>query len=106
MELDDLISREALKKSLQARHDNGDDEFDKGYNIGIKSAIDLIDNAPTVERPQGEWARHDEWVGGEYVGGFYHIDCPCIDLESAFYSKWRTNFCPNCGASMKKGGAK
>ena len=54
-------------------------------------------------RPQGEWARHDEWVGGEYVGGFYHVGCPCIDLETAYYSKWRTHFCPNCGVSMKGG---
>ena len=46
---DQLISREALKKKLQARHDNGEEDFDKGYNIGIETAIDLIDNAPTVE---------------------------------------------------------
>jgi len=54
------------------------------------------------ERPQGEWARHDEWRNGEYIGGFYHIDCPCIDLETALYSRWETNFCPNCGAEMKR----
>ena len=53
-------------------------------------------------RSQGEWARHDEWVGGEYVGGFYHVNCPC---EDGYYSKWRTNFCPNCGHPMMKGGA-
>ena len=51
------------------------------------------------ERPQGEWARHDEWVNGEYIGGFYHINCPCDD---GYYSKWRTNFCPNCGLPMNK----
>ena len=45
----DLISREALKKKLQARHDNGEEDFDKGYNIGIETAIDLINNAPSIE---------------------------------------------------------
>lgn len=45
----DLISREALKKKLQARHDNGEEDFDKGYNIGIETAIELLDNATTVE---------------------------------------------------------
>lgn len=45
----DLISREALKKKLQARHDNGNEDFDKGYNIGLGTAIDLIDSAPAVE---------------------------------------------------------
>ena len=45
----DLISREALKKKLQARYYNGEEDFDKGYNIGIETAIELVDNAPTVE---------------------------------------------------------
>ena len=54
------------------------------------------------QRPQGEWARHDEWRDGEYIGGFYHVNCPC---EDGYYSKWRTNFCPNCGLPMQKGGA-
>ena len=69
----------------------------------IEKVFQIIDKTPTInpERPHGEWARHDEWVGGEYVGGFYHVNCPCIDLETAFYSKWRTNFCPNCGADMR-----
>ena len=52
-----------------------------------------------IQRTTGEWARHDEWVGGEYVGGFYHVNCPC---EDGYYSKWRTNFCPNCGQPMMK----
>ena len=52
--------------------------------------------------PQGEWKRHDEWRTGEYIGGFYHVNCPC---EDGYYSKWETNFCPNCGLPMKKGGA-
>lgn len=52
------------------------------------------------ERPQGRWARHDEWRNGEYIGGFYHINCPCVD---GYYSKWEYNFCPNCGAKMLKG---
>lgn len=49
------------------------------------------------QRPQGEWKRHDEWINGEYIGGFYHVNCPC---EDGYYSKWETNFCPNCGADM------
>lgn len=46
----DLISREALKEALKSKVDlNQDDPFDRGYNIGIEAAIDLLDNAPTVE---------------------------------------------------------
>lgn len=49
-----LIDANKLKEKLQARRDNGDDDFDKGYNIGLDTAIDLIDSAPTVELYQGE----------------------------------------------------
>lgn len=56
------------------------------------------------ERPQGEWARYDEWVNGEYTGGFYHVNCPVIEEGYALYSRWETRFCPNCGAPMLKGG--
>lgn len=52
----DLISREALRKKLQARYDNGEEDFDRGFNLGIAAAIELLDSAPTVERPQGELA--------------------------------------------------
>ena len=58
-----------------------------------------VSNAPTVpERQKGEWKRHDEWVHGIYVGGFYHVNCP---NENGYYSKWTYNFCPNCGADMR-----
>lgn len=86
----DLISREALKKAIK----------DNGYSHYFE-IFEIIDNAQAI--PQGEWARHDEWRGGEYIGGFYHVNCPCKD---GYYSKWETNFCPNCGLPMKKGGKK
>lgn len=53
-----LIDANKLKEKLQARRDNGDDDFDKGYNIGLDTAVDFIENAPTVEQPTGEWNNH------------------------------------------------
>lgn len=44
-----LIDADALKDKLQARHDNGDEDFDRGFNIGIEMAIELLDSATTVE---------------------------------------------------------
>ena len=43
-----LIDANKLKEKLQARHDNGDDDFDKGYNIGLDTAVFLIDSAVTI----------------------------------------------------------
>ena len=68
--------------------------WEQGYEAGLAQG--------KHDRTQGEWARHDEGVGDEYVGGFYHVNCPC---EDGYYSKWRTSFCPNCGLPMMKGGA-
>ena len=72
-------------------------QYKDWYLVNKAGAKELLDR----ERSQGEWARHDEWAGGEYIGGFYHVNCPC---EDGYYSKWETNFCPNCGLPMKKGG--
>lgn len=112
----DLISRSALIDTF-----SNTVFFDEDSKC---KALDLINNAPTIKTycyferrcgmnkekpfeditldPQGEWKRHDEWRNGEYIGGFYHVNCPC---EDGYYSKWETNFCPNCGLPMKKGGA-
>lgn len=98
----DLISRSALKE-----------EFLK-YKPYAVDFLSLINNAPTVEaftendkalaycegyvrgsheayiRPQGEWK------GDGFV---FCNQCGCS------HGTHKTNFCPNCGADMRKGGA-
>ena len=117
------IDADALKKEFEKIYPLATNEMGGVVN---KQIYDIIDNAPTVsfmispdyvtelqnlnkelikqleevEQPTGEWARHDMWRNGAYIGGFYHINCPC---EDGYYAKWRTNFCPNCGLPMKKG---
>ena len=91
-----LIDADELKKKLQARHDNGNDDFDKGYNIGLGTTIDLIDCAPTVEeRPQGEW------VGVVYSNNRIGVGM----CNQCGVSRIIDKFCSNCGAEMQKGGA-
>ena len=84
-----LIDADKLKRKLQARNDNGNEDFDKGYNIGLGTAIDLIDYAPTVEeRPQGEWIT-DNVVEPYGICNQCGVICE-ID-----------NYCSNCGADMR-----
>ena len=48
----DLISRSELKKAFEEDMKCGGvktNEFDKGYDLGIKTAIEMLDNAPTAE---------------------------------------------------------
>ena len=105
-----LIDADAVINELEEMANN-EWNISVGSSKGLNDAIDVIDNAPTVEgeilteeaysdlclrasreRPQGEWI--------EGTQGYYCSECETIDR---FY--FEHNFCPNCGASMKKGGA-
>ena len=61
----------------------------------------LILGAKLAQRPQGEWT--DLSTDGRHTGW---IACSVCGQEPPNESNLRTNFCPNCGADMRKGGAK
>ena len=123
----DLISREALKKALEEDMNYGGvkiDEFDKGYDLGIKSAIEMLDNAPTVPYitkeklsvaydqgfEDGQKRPHGEWITVRFAFGELNapekskldfVKCPfCETIHQG-----RHNFCSYCGADMKGGDA-
>ena len=55
-----------------------------------------INNAPTVERPQGEWI-----IDGHHIRCNKCNEYICnTDREG---NKIPNNFCPNCGADMRGG---
>lgn len=93
-----LIDADKLKENLLG-------EWYAELNATIFDHVfDLIDNSTTVEeRPQGEWiflkANEEQTDGYEcsVCKNTYHTRVP-------YFSEF--NFCPNCGASMQKGGAK
>lgn len=121
MRLGDL---DALKEVIKANHyllsakNNSTD-----YGMFTTGIMQAIDNAPTVDkgyafgyadghgegyelgknsRPQGEWV----WVqydANPNIGNWHCSECHCIPHGKKEYQ--RTNFCPNCGADMRKGGA-
>ena len=117
----DLISREALKKALKS---NCDVCNDKNTNwcehcCSLNDFEDLIDNAPAVEDdgiqelikenfnigyemaknkyaiPQGEWI---------YEGMYKRCNCcNCLCFHTIEEKiEGYLNFCPNCGADMRK----
>ena len=61
----------------------------------------VIDGAPTVQadRPHGEWILECD-SEGEESNLYYCSECGC-DYSCQEYDK--PNFCPNCGADMRKG---
>lgn len=83
----DLISREVLKEAFAEAHINMELTFDINTYGDV---INIINNAPTVERPTGEWI--EEYCNK--CGGSSLCDGWGINVES--------RFCPNCGADMRK----
>ena len=115
----DLISREALKNAFWGTDD--------GKAYFLSEIYSKIDNAPTVEqsnyamgyqdgvrkvlkevaegkhRPQGEWKTVEGIDGDEYY------ECSNCgepwELMAGTPKDNNMNFCPNCGADMRKGRA-
>ena len=129
----DTISRKVLIDALKTELANvPQPDTDADYYIGVKQGLKLaeaiIDNATPVEldesviqevlnkrcmtavanehlielhgkRPQGEWI-----TGGKDVTGQYFYD-EFICNQCFVVVTDKSNFCPNCGAKMQKGGA-
>lgn len=93
----DLISREALKKSICIDEPISIDEtWEQLYDAVVKA----IDNAPTVEpeRPQGEWITIKSPLSNETI-----VKCDKCGDEFIGNDVEDYNFCPICGATMKGG---
>ena len=128
--MSDLISREALKEFINEvcfSKEWAKYRADKGTRGQIECILTYIENAPTVEayteedikqtikenfdigyemakskykRPQGEWIKFNS---------YYHKCDKCnrivgFDYADPEHGNW-FNYCPNCGADMRKGGA-
>lgn len=89
---EDAISRKWILKELNA-------ESEKDYP-SFRRVMEKIEDATPVEpkRPKGEWMPIIEAneLGDTYKAGIYCSECG----ETLSYE---ANFCPNCGADMRKG---
>ena len=72
----------------------------------IEDALNFEEIAPEKgmekERSQGEWINHRTIM---HDGEYYCSNCGEVAEWLDGGSQFLSNFCPNCGASMKKGGA-
>lgn len=128
----DLISREALRETIDKitwYHINPHGELSEGAHgdsdalFKAEDIFKAIDNASTVDikdeiagaynegymcgnkeaekaRPKGEWAEPMRTKWNEIQAGL--LICPFC---GATPHKQYKNFCPNCGADMRKGNA-
>lgn len=131
----DLISREALKKTLE---EIAKDKFDSLYGDGIRRAIREVNNAQTVEPFEPDYVgaerlkarqrgyeegyhngmkmgktlnpkiKQGEWIGKEEYDDYPNKTvCECSECGKMICISHNDfpNFCENCGAKMQKGGA-
>ena len=84
-----LIDADELKKAI--------DKYCEDYQ-GFDGVIDIIDNAPTVEeRPQGEWIIIKSPLSNETI-----VKCNKCGEEFIGNDVEDYNYCPICGADMRK----
>lgn len=93
----DAISREALKNITY---------INKGNFNTVEGIREWIDNAPAVKQQTDEWK---EWTDERWGGTT--IYCPYCKEEAlekysdGLHRQVKSNFCPNCGLKLEKGGA-
>lgn len=72
----------------------------------LRRCEQLVDNAPTVEAKSvvhGEWIEDQVETGDPFGNGYYLIDMLRCSVCGAFFDVSETrNFCPECGADMRK----
>jgi len=106
-----LIDADAFKQILsehEMKHDKrrSFNDYDCGSANAYEYAGDLLDEMPTITIPVAELDNTEdfaEWIdrsdGGRIRYPFWkRYECSKCGAKSE-----NTNFCPNCGASMKEG---
>lgn len=108
-----LINADALKQALKS---NCKPELCHDYNTAwcerccrTNDFEDLIDDAPTVERPHGEWIykSHRHLDDETDDGPVYRVDTKCFcgvcGADFGYKRVNSDNFCKYCGADMREG---
>lgn len=69
--------------------------------IKVDDLIDFIDRLPTIESVE---VVHGKWIkDGDFL---ICLNCEAeINIKNSLGIENHKNFCPNCGADMRKGGA-
>ena len=102
-----LIDADALRAEFQAILDRGDMFCE--YDI-----VGMVDKAPTIEPAFREVVAYEcgqksvERPTGHWVNGYKSFNCSvCGKIAYSWnhfgeYIQVKSNFCPNCGADMRK----
>lgn len=96
-----LIDADELKRAIEDRIDYvPSNDYDEGWNSAINTAIDEIDNAPTVadRYDEGYAQGYEEKLQGEWITKGYEPFGKCNICGGICEIN---NFCGHCGVKMK-----
>lgn len=98
----DLISRSALIEALHQKKSVMVAEPDGKHSVSLETVIDYIGKYPTVDAVP---VFHAEWE--QLCDPYFSTKIPTISRCTACGKKYNLghldyNFCPNCGADMRK----
>ena len=96
--MSDYISKEKLMSHIESQYKSFGEDYDALQILGD------IEDFPTEERPHGEWIKKDT-----YFGKCWATCSVCKKIsdgtgqDNGFGHDYSyPNFCPNCGADMRK----
>lgn len=98
-----MIDADALIKQVKAIHKAVDasrinTDFDTGFHSATSQIMGLIAYMPTIEDVpvvHGEWLRDGDFL--------ICLNCESeMNIKNSLGNKNKKNFCPNCGADMRK----
>jgi hypothetical protein len=94
IERGELINR--FEENLKYQEDNKHWEVARGTRVAI-NAIRNLPAADVVEVKHGVWKEH-------FAYDCWHYDCPFCDFGFAIKIRQEDtpNYCPNCGADMRR----
>ena len=101
--MSDLISRSALLDFIRDRIGVRTEEADYHKHL----FIEVVKRQPTIEAvpvpvARGEWIDEGDYLTTAY--GKFDV-CTCSACKSVITINDYDNYCPACGADMRKGGA-
>lgn len=93
--MSDLIKREDAINSIYKLKKTVIKQDILAYCDGIFDALEIVQDLPSADRPQGEWIEVDDY--------FIRCKCSICGWESHKYEDdvYGMPYCPNCGARMK-----
>lgn len=95
--MNDYIKREDAVNAVFESHIHFNE------HLRVTERINAIPAADVVERKRGKWSYERVDFSVAVSPGAYVISSPTCSV-CGFHEFEATNFCPNCGSDMRKGG--